>query len=75
MAGLRVDDAISQPDDLYQLLVAAHQDLSPAESRELDACLVLLLANHVGDLEVIREAVDEARRAVGRVGRDAAATT
>ena len=36
--------------------------MSPSESRRLDASLVLLLANHIGDLEVVRDAVEAARR-------------
>ena len=68
MPGLLKQDRVSQPDELYQLLVEAHRDLAPAESRQLDASLILLLANHIGDLEVIREALDEARQAVARAG-------
>lgn len=71
MAALVREDRVRQPDDLYQLLVDAHRELPPAESRQLDACLVLLLANHIGDLEVVRDAVAEARRCVGRAGPDA----
>ena len=68
MAGLLKQDRVSRPDELYQLLVEAHRDLSPAESRQLDASLILLLANHIGDLDVIREALDDARRAASRGG-------
>jgi len=57
MGSLSRDDWIDQPDELYQLLVDAHQGLSPAQSRQLDASLVLLLANHIGDARVVAEAV------------------
>ncbi len=52
-------------DDFYDLLIAAHRDLSDAQSELLNARLVLLLANHIGDLRVLREALDAARRGVG----------
>jgi hypothetical protein len=52
---------LSAPDDFYQSLLEAHQDLSPQESHALNARLVLLLANHVGSIEVLREALQLAR--------------
>jgi hypothetical protein len=61
---LRTEDRLAQPDELYQLLIEAHQGLSPEQSRQLDARLILLLANHLGDLEAIAEAVAVARRSV-----------
>jgi hypothetical protein len=54
---------IADPDALFALLVEAHRDLDPEASRRLDARLVLLLANHVGDIAVLREAVALAREA------------
>jgi hypothetical protein len=68
MAGLARDDRVSWPDDLYQLLVEAHDGLAPAVSRQLDASLVLLLANHIGDVEVVRQAVERARGAIALAG-------
>jgi hypothetical protein len=61
---LRTEDRLAQPDEFYQLLIEAHQGLSPEQSRQLDARLILLLANHLGDLEAIAEAVALARRSV-----------
>jgi hypothetical protein len=52
---------VADPDGLYQLLVEAHQDLTDQQSRLLDAKLVLLLANHIGDPAVIAAAVAAAR--------------
>lgn len=66
MGSLSRDDWIDQPDELYQLLVDAHRSLSPAQSRQLDASLVLLLANHIGDLRVVEQAVAIAQAAVTR---------
>ncbi|MBL8303916.1 MAG: DUF2783 domain-containing protein [Ideonella sp.] len=52
---------LDAPDDFYQALIETHQDLSAAESHALNARLVLLLANHIGSLEVLREALAAAR--------------
>ncbi len=48
-------------DQFYEELIATHRGLSDAQSRLLNARLVLLLANHVGDLRVLREALAAAR--------------
>lgn len=50
-----------QPDDIYNAIVDAHRDLDDAQCRAFDARLILLLANHVGDEAVIREALSAAR--------------
>lgn len=62
MSKLRTEPAPGNPDDLYELLVEARRDLDAAQSASLDAKLVLLLANHIGDLDVIREAIAAARK-------------
>jgi hypothetical protein len=64
MGHLRTDTAFDSPDDFYALLIEAHRGLSDKQSAMLNAKLILLLCNHVGDLEVIREALDQARRGV-----------
>ena len=48
-------------DDFYEALIDAHRELSTAQSHALNARLVLLLANHIGRLAVLREAIDAAR--------------
>lgn len=53
---------LAAPDDFYEALIDAHRDLSTAESHALNARLVLLLANHIGDIAVLREALLAARR-------------
>jgi hypothetical protein len=50
------------PDDAFRAVVEAHRGLSDPESADLDAALVLILANHIGDLDVLREAIALARR-------------
>lgn len=57
MKHLRTDPRIDDPDALYAALMEAHRELDAAASRKLDAKLILLLANHIGDLEVLREAL------------------
>jgi hypothetical protein len=49
-------------DDFYAMLVSAHDGLSEAESYRLNARLVLLLANHIGDLELLKAALMRARQ-------------
>ena len=71
MSALVTDDQIAAPDDLYQALVDAHEGLADAESRQLNARLILLLANHVGVLAVLQEAAALARASVLRDRPDA----
>ena len=58
---LETNPNIPNPDDFYQALIDAHAGLDDARSTALNARLVLLLANHVGDLEALREAIALAR--------------
>lgn len=62
MAKLKTDPGTADPDALYQMLVDAHRDLDEAASAKLNAKLVLLLANHAGDLDIVREAIAAARK-------------
>jgi Protein of unknown function (DUF2783) len=55
------DPHLAAPDDFYEALIDAHRDLSTAQSQALNARLVLLLANHIGDLSVIQQALQAAR--------------
>jgi hypothetical protein len=49
-------------DDMYEALIAAHQGLSTEQSHALNARLVLLMANHISDLGVLKDAFRLARR-------------
>jgi len=49
------------PDDLYEQLIELHRDLSPEESQAVNARLILLLANHIGDPDVLSEAMELAK--------------
>jgi hypothetical protein len=50
-------------DKVYTAIMEAHRGLTEAESAALNARLVLLLVNHIGDEDVVREALDIARAA------------
>ncbi|MEY3669572.1 MAG: hypothetical protein RL258_967 [Pseudomonadota bacterium] len=50
----------SAGDDFYEALIAAHTNLSEAESHALNARLVLILANHIGSLPVLKQALQAA---------------
>ncbi len=60
-AGRRDLRDYSAGDDFYQALIDAHRGLSDDESVALNARLILLLSNHIGDLAVLREALQRAR--------------
>ena len=51
-----------RPDDAFRAVVEAHRGLSDEQSAELDVALVLILANHIGDIGVLREAIELAQR-------------
>ena len=53
------------PDAFYADLIAAHEGLEEAESHALNARLILILANHIGDREALKEALALASRKSG----------
>lgn len=64
MSALITDINLSDPDGFYEALISTHSDLSPTQSEALNARLVLLMANHIGDLSVLREAMKLARSSI-----------
>jgi hypothetical protein len=58
---LNTEPNIAAPDDFYEALIEMHRDLSDEESSRVNARLILLLANHVGDMRVLQEALRLAR--------------
>ena len=58
---LNTEPNIARADDFYEALIDAHRDLSEQQSQMLNAKLILLLSNHIGDLGVLREALRIAR--------------
>jgi hypothetical protein len=61
---LNVEANLESPDDFYAALVALHRGLSDEQSEQVNARLILLLANHVGETEVLREAMQRAREGI-----------
>lgn len=61
---LNTETNLAAPDDFYEALIEAHRDLSNEQSQELNAALILVLANHLGDMAVLREALAQARASV-----------
>jgi hypothetical protein len=59
--GERFARACTPGDDFYEALIETHRGLSDEHSQLVNARLVLLLANHIGDLRVLREALAAAR--------------
>ncbi len=64
MAELVIEPNLAAPDDFYEALIDMHRDLTPEQSQLVNAKLILLLANHVGDLAVLRDAMTRARDGV-----------
>ena len=62
--GKRYFRDFSPGDDFYEALLETHRDLSDEQSEMVNAKLILLLANHIGDLAVLREAMQLAREGV-----------
>ena len=64
MSILNTEPNLPAPDDFYDELIALHRDLTAEESAQVNARLILLLANHIGDAAVLRAAMAAARAAV-----------
>jgi len=58
---MEIEANIPDPDGFYEKLLSAHAGLSEEESVELDSRLILLLANQIGDLEVLSACLEAAR--------------
>jgi len=55
---------MDRPDDIYADLLAAHDGLTKADSDALNARLILILMNHIGQREVLVQALNAARAPV-----------
>ena len=60
--GKRYFRDFSPGDDFYEALIETHRDLSDEQSERVNARLILLLSNHIGDIAVLREAMALARQ-------------
>ena len=57
MGKLVTDSRFGDPDDAYVALIEARRGLTETAAAALDTRLVLILANHIGDLDVLKEAI------------------
>jgi hypothetical protein len=57
MTTLNTEPNLPAPDDFYDELINLHRGLSEAQSALVNAKLILLLANHVGDPAILRAAM------------------
>ncbi len=64
--GTRYFRDFSPGDDFYQMLIDTHRGLSDEQSAQVNAKLILILSNHIGDLAVLREAMALARAGVAQ---------
>lgn len=64
MTILNTEPNLPAPDDFYDELIALHRDLAAEASALVNARLILLLANHIGDMTVLRAAMAAAREAI-----------
>lgn len=55
-----IDPKFSDPDGFFKALIEAHEGLTDDQSEALNARLILVLANQIGDQAVLREAIDMA---------------
>jgi hypothetical protein len=61
---LNIERNIDDPDLFYETLIETHRGLTDEQSQMLNAKLILLLANHIGDMDVLRDALAAAREGV-----------
>jgi len=62
MARLELEPNLAAADDAYEALIAAHDGLTREQSDALNARLILILMNQIGDVQVIRAALEAAKR-------------
>lgn len=66
MTDLSTQSRFPDPDRAFRLLIEARRGLSPEEAAALDARLVLLLANHIGDENVLAAAIMAAKATLAK---------
>jgi len=59
---MKTDLNLKDADGFYEQLLDAHEGLSEPQSALLNARLILLLANQVGDAKVLKECVEAAKQ-------------
>jgi hypothetical protein len=68
MSALVTENRLVDPDRTYRALIEAHRGLSDDDSAALNSRLVLILANHIGELAVLQEAIALAKQSMEAVG-------
>lgn len=71
MAKLNPMGPDGQIDQMYFEIVGAFAGLDDSDSLELSAALIVILANRIGDQQVVREAIADAKQAVADNAREA----
>jgi hypothetical protein len=66
MAKLDTNPRLADPDRAYRMLIEAHRGLSDEASAQLNARLVLILANQLGDIDMLAQAIAMARGSEAR---------
>ncbi len=61
MSKLKLQPNFANGDDFYERLIKAHDGLNKEESEALNARLIILLANHIGDFMVLDQAITLAK--------------
>ena len=62
MASLYIRPNVARADDIYAALIGIHEGRDETESMRINARLILLLINHIGDAEAVLEAIQTAGR-------------
>lgn len=65
---LNTSPNLTRPDESYARLIAAHDGLTDAESHAMNARLILILMNQIGDHQILDDAIRLARNPSGRHG-------
>lgn len=55
---LNLNPNLSRPDDFYEMLINTQRCMNDEEVQLMNAKLVLVFANHIGDMDVLKEAMD-----------------
>ena len=69
-AEIRLDDGFAgRADDVYEALIRGHEGLDDGQSADLNARLVLVLANQIGDLNTLVAAIRYARESLEQASK------
>ena len=63
MSTLILTPNITNGDDFYEKLLNTHEGLSKEQSDALNARLILVLSNHIGDMDILEQALEAAKTA------------